>query len=167
MVPIRGQLLVSRTGDDRLPPCVRSKRPRVYVQNVPVCTGTARTCVSTCARFAGTHGDVLNVHTEAFWNPHTGFFHVFFFQRAATHTNTQTHTHTQTHKHQTHTTITTTHTTQYNTQHHTETETEREREREERRDKREDERQEERRSKTREETRWKRREKMKEKRKRK
>ena len=36
-------------------PCVHSKRP--------VCTGTARTCVSTCARGAGTHGEVLNPHT--------------------------------------------------------------------------------------------------------
>ena len=24
-------------------------------------------CVETCARGGGTHGDVLNVHTEAFW----------------------------------------------------------------------------------------------------
>ena len=44
-------------------PCVHSKRLRVYVQNVSVCTGTTRTCFSTCARGAGTHGDVLNVHT--------------------------------------------------------------------------------------------------------
>ena len=48
-------------------PYVHTKRLREYVQNVPVCTGTTRTCVSTCARGAGTHGDVLNVHTEAFW----------------------------------------------------------------------------------------------------
>ena len=47
-------------------PCVRSKRVRVYVQNVPVYAGTTRTCVSTGARGAGTHADVLNVHTEAF-----------------------------------------------------------------------------------------------------
>ena len=39
---------------------------RVSIQNVPVCTGTTRTCVSTCARGAGTHGDVLNVHTGIF-----------------------------------------------------------------------------------------------------
>ena len=44
-------------------PCVHSKRARVYVQNVPVCTGTTRTCGNTCARGAGTHGDVLNPHT--------------------------------------------------------------------------------------------------------
>ena len=34
----------------------RPKRLRVYCRN-------ARTC-STCGRFAGAHGDVLNVHTE-------------------------------------------------------------------------------------------------------
>ena len=36
----------------------------VYVQNVPVFTGTTRTHVETCARGADKHGDVLNVHTE-------------------------------------------------------------------------------------------------------
>ena len=46
--------------DEPLPP-----PPRVYVQNVPVYTGTMRT-VSTSARGAGTHGDVLDGHT-----PHT------------------------------------------------------------------------------------------------
>ena len=35
--------------------------------------GITRTCVSTCARVAGTHGNVLNVHTEAFWI-YTRFF---------------------------------------------------------------------------------------------
>ena len=38
-------------------PCVDSKHARVHIQNVPV-----RTCVSTCARFTGTHGHVLNGH---------------------------------------------------------------------------------------------------------
>ena len=37
-------------------PCVRSKRLRVSIQNVPLCTGITRTCVSTCARGASTHG---------------------------------------------------------------------------------------------------------------
>ena len=41
-------------------------RLRVNIQNVPVYAGTPRTCVSTCARGAGTQGYVLNVHTEAF-----------------------------------------------------------------------------------------------------
>ena len=39
-------------------PCVHSKRP--------VCTGTTRTCFSTCARVAGIHWDVSNVYMEAF-----------------------------------------------------------------------------------------------------
>ena len=37
-------------------PCVGSKRFRVCRQNARMC--------STCARFAGTHGSVLNRHTE-------------------------------------------------------------------------------------------------------
>ena len=58
------------------PLCVRSKRPCVYVQNVPVCTGTTRTCVSTCAR-----GDVLQVHkgviaSSAYQNLPTYGYHV-------------------------------------------------------------------------------------------
>ena len=77
------------------PPCVDSKRPRVYVQNVPMCTGTTRTCFNTCARGAGIHGDVLNVHTEAFLKPHTGFFPRFFNVPQHTNTHTQTHTHTK------------------------------------------------------------------------
>ena len=44
----------------------RRKNLRVQVQNVPVCTSTTRTCGNTCARGAGTHGDVLNLHTEVF-----------------------------------------------------------------------------------------------------
>ena len=44
-------------------PCVHSKRLRVYVV---VCAGTTRTRVSTCARGAGTHGDVSNVHMGGF-----------------------------------------------------------------------------------------------------
>ena len=35
----------------------------VYIQNVPVCTGTTPASVTTCGRGAGTHGNVLNVHT--------------------------------------------------------------------------------------------------------
>ena len=42
------------------------EREGVCIDHVPVCTGTTRTCVSTSARGAGTHGDVLNVHTETF-----------------------------------------------------------------------------------------------------
>ena len=44
------------------PPCVGSKRLRVQVQNASVCTRKTRAC---CARFAGIHGCVLNLHTES------------------------------------------------------------------------------------------------------
>ena len=53
-------------------PCVHSTRLRVYVQYVPVCASTTRTHVSTCARGAGTHGDVLNPHTEGVLYIHMG-----------------------------------------------------------------------------------------------
>ena len=39
---------------------------RVSIENVPVYAGNTRTSFSTCAGVAGIHGDVLNVHTEAF-----------------------------------------------------------------------------------------------------
>ena len=42
---------------------VALKKPSVYVQNFTVCTGTTHKRVSTCARGAGKHGDVLNAHT--------------------------------------------------------------------------------------------------------
>ena len=64
--------------------------PRAYVQNVPVYADTTRTCVSTCARVAGIHGDVLTVQTDA-------------FQRVTPHTPHRTHTHHRHHMH-THTT---------------------------------------------------------------
>ena len=35
-------------------------------KNASVCTGTTPACVTTCGRGAGTHGDVLNLHTEVF-----------------------------------------------------------------------------------------------------
>ena len=38
----------------------------VFIRHVSVSAGTTRTCVSTCARGAGTHGDVMDGHT-----PHT------------------------------------------------------------------------------------------------
>ena len=44
-------------------PCVRSKRPRVYRQHAHM--------FFSCGHVAGTHGDVLNAHTEAFLNAHT------------------------------------------------------------------------------------------------
>ena len=54
---------VVRLGMRKNHPCVDSKRPRVYVQNVTVYAGNTRTCFSACGRGAGTHGDVLNLHT--------------------------------------------------------------------------------------------------------
>ena len=44
----------------------------MYVQNVPVCTGTTRTHVSTCARGAGIHGEVLDVNTKTCWTDTRG-----------------------------------------------------------------------------------------------
>ena len=39
---------------------------RVHTQNVSMCAGTTPACGNTCGRGAGSHGDVLNVHTGAF-----------------------------------------------------------------------------------------------------
>ena len=47
----------------KTPPCVHSKRPRVYRQQAHM--------FHTCGLGAGTHGDVLNVHTESVLNLHT------------------------------------------------------------------------------------------------
>ena len=73
------------------PPCVRPNRARVCIVYVP---GTTRTCSNTCARGAGTHGDVLNVHTGC-RNPHTGFTTFFPARRTTPHqTRTPKNTHT-------------------------------------------------------------------------
>ena len=48
------------------------KRLRVYIQNVAVYASTTRTCVSTCARGAGTHGDVFASTHGGVLNGHTG-----------------------------------------------------------------------------------------------
>ena len=133
-------------------PVCMYKTPSVCRFKTSPCVPAPRTHISTCARGVGIHGDVLNAHTEAFLNPHTGFF--TFFQRAATHTHKQTPR------------PTTTHTTQHhNTQHHTETETQRDRDRQKQREtekerqrKRDTTRQEERRQEKRREDREKRRE---------
>ena len=84
-------------------------RPHMYVQNVPVCTGTTRTCFNTCARCAGIHGDVLNVYMGTCLSGHTVF--------SAFHTTPQHRTH--------HTDHTPHHDTRHNTtRRQTETETE-------------------------------------------
>ena len=87
------------------------KRPRVYVQNVLVCTGTTRTCVST-------HVRVVPVHTGTFWTYTRGRVEwTHGVSKRVTHWHTQ-HNTTQ------HNTTTTPHD---NRERQTETETERER----------------------------------------
>ena len=98
-------------------------------KNVPVCTGTTRTCFNTCARGAGIHGDVLNVHTAALLKPNTVFFSVPQHTHTNTHTNTHIHTPNTHHDHQQHHDHNDTHHTTHSTQHHTETERKRQRER--------------------------------------
>ena len=69
---------------------------RVYVQNVPVYTGTTHTCVSTCARGVNTHCDVLNVYTESVLNIHTGRGVARGERVSVTHQHQHTHTNTPT-----------------------------------------------------------------------
>ena len=126
--PIRGLFLVSRTTS----PCVHPRSPRVYIQNVSVCTGNTRTCFSTCARVAGILGDVLNVHMVGVLNLHTGP------HRAHTH-----HDHDHNHSHSCNDTHRrpqpqTPHAlphTEHHAQHHTQTDRERQRKKTEREDK--------------------------------
>ena len=97
---------------------------RVYIQNVPVCTGTTPACVTTCGRGAGTHGDVLNVHTGGVLNIHTGrgveggviVTHTAHSTQHTAHTTQHT---TPTHTHCTPTTHTTHNAQTHNTQHRT------------------------------------------------
>ena len=143
-------------------PCVRSKRP--------VHAGTTRTCWNTCARGAGTHGDVLNVHTGTFWVD-TRDFSACYTTHHTAHTpqhKTQ-HTTTQHQQHNTKQHDTPQHTSTTQPQYHTETETEKDRERQrkreetEREEKTEEERQDKRREKRqREKKRQKRRDKTRE-----
>ena len=99
MRTVRELFLVSRIGDDLLRMWIQ-KRLRVYIQNVPVCTGTTRTCSNTRARGAGIHEDVLNGHTEACRNPHTVFPSFFSVaEHAHTHTPNTHHDHQQHHDH--------------------------------------------------------------------
>ena len=85
MIIPRGQILVSRPDDDhpcadsKSLPCVDSKTSpcmlatRAHAFQHVRAAGNTRTCFSACARLAGIHGDVLNLHTEAFNSLHTGF----------------------------------------------------------------------------------------------
>ena len=106
MTTIRGQILVSRTNEDPLlprvyvqkrPPCVDSKRPRVYRHHAHMLKQMCAWCRHTRGRFY--------MHTEAFLNPHTVFSR-FFSVPQHTHTHTNTH-----HDQQRHTPQNTTHTT--------------------------------------------------------
>ena len=87
----------------KTPPCVRSGRLRVYEENARM--------FNTCGRFLGTHGGVLNLHTERFSAcqaaPHhtTNRTHNTTTQRThPQHQNSQrtSHTHTQHIHHRTH-----------------------------------------------------------------
>ena len=76
----RGQILVSRTDDATLRVlcccggccCVECVSLWSWCGTLKthVCTGTTPACGNTCGRGAGTHGDVLNVHTGVFSVPH-------------------------------------------------------------------------------------------------
>ena len=86
MITLRGQILVSRIGDDPPPspcvhpkrfPCLRSKRFRVYWHQAHM--------FPTCGLGARTHGDVLNLHTESVLNVCT----VFLPQRHTPHHTTR------------------------------------------------------------------------------
>ena len=62
----------------KTPPCMRSRRLRVYRENARMS--------NTCGRFPGTHGGVLNAYTEAFsiytrrgFPPSLSFLLSFFF----------------------------------------------------------------------------------------
>ena len=103
MIPLCGQILVSRKlairddpnirlrrktndkntcfTDENTPHVSTQTRPRVYAKNVPVCTGkhVCALCRHTRGRFERTHGDVLNGHTGFFsvshHTPHTPHRH--------------------------------------------------------------------------------------------
>ena len=77
-------VLVSST-----PPCVVSKRFRVFRQNARVC--------STCGRLAATHKGVLNLHTEACWTRAREREVFSAPSRATYHATTQNHTTPQHH----------------------------------------------------------------------
>ena len=86
---------------------------RLYFENVPVCAGTTPARGNTCVCGAGTHGDVLNLHT--------GFFSVSRHTPRShhSHNDTQPQPHTRQRQRQRHTTnLTTTSTNQPEAQFH-------------------------------------------------
>ena len=56
---------VARLGTRKNPVCRFKTSPCVGSKRIRVCRQNAR-MLNTCARFAGTHGGVLNLHTEGF-----------------------------------------------------------------------------------------------------
>ena len=98
VITLRGDMLVSCGVVVGGRCCVRCRgavaaiqNARVSVQNVRVCPSKTSPCMPA-PRGAGTHGKVLNEHTESFLNPHTGGF-------AAFHTTTQDNNHNSTRRH--------------------------------------------------------------------
>ena len=77
------------------PPCVRSKRPRVYRHHAHMCFNMFARCRHTRRRFECTHGDVLHGHT-LFSACHTTH------RTAHTHHNTRHNTNNTTHHNNNH-----------------------------------------------------------------
>ena len=88
VITLRGQILVSRTGDDTLPfprvsvqnvpvcpsktsPCVRPTRLRVHLQHAHMLKSLCARCWHTRGRFERTHGVFSACHTT----PHTHHDH--------------------------------------------------------------------------------------------
>ena len=97
MRTLRELFLVSRTGDppfvdSKTPPCVHSKRTRVYRHHAYMFQHMCAWCRHTRGRFKCTHGNVIE--------PTHGFFH-FYSACRNTHKHTRTRTHQTHHDHQT------------------------------------------------------------------
>ena len=85
------------------PPCVHSKRPRVYRHHAHMCFNMCAWCRHTRRRFECTHGSVLNLHT-VFSACHTTWHtprHTTTHHDTPRHTTTHHDTprHTTTHHH--------------------------------------------------------------------
>ena len=72
-----------RFPSSRAPFSARPKCPTVFTTRPSTCHHGTPSVTVECARVAGIHGDVLNVHTEAFLNPHTGGRRQFCLPRKA------------------------------------------------------------------------------------
>ena len=98
----------------KTPPCVRSKRPRVYRHHVHMLKHKSARCRYTLGRFERTHGGVLDEHTEGLsaclTTPHTHHDH------DDNHSHSDSHNDTTDHTKDTTTTATTTTTTRHTPQ---------------------------------------------------